>query len=434
MDHINYFLPYKSISPHHEDQLTRAFLVTLRFSPAALFMFYDLVRSRVLAAAKENHKSVEIPSLSEIDLSGINFKTQKNSLEIVTSEKLISVALIDEHFSMPKLVSRSKRKARYDGIVTFGNDVSFFIETKKRVGDVWPEQLSPGKEGLNEDIELIPVAADIEWKEIINRLNGILEIESLSGPESMIINDFLKFIWNDYPDLNPYDNLSLCRDNWRLINDRINMILNDIVKDGIDVEYRRGWRVNAIHTQFDEISLIGIEILVDKNNSLRIALNYGDTLGQSRKFYSLGIGFEKIKELIKKGWIYKPNFHLSYWRNHLIWFETLKDKGEIYYNYWLENIEETRQSKKSELSDKLQSYSDLGLIRLNSEILQAVDDQILSTKRDRINVCPGFGLYFTYELTKASEMDKAGIFAAELISRIREGIGILGKKASFLKN
>jgi hypothetical protein len=33
--HLNFFLPFRRLEPHHEDQLTRALLVMLRYSPLA---------------------------------------------------------------------------------------------------------------------------------------------------------------------------------------------------------------------------------------------------------------------------------------------------------------------------------------------------------------------------------------------------------------
>jgi hypothetical protein len=54
MNYLNYFEPYVSKNPWHEDQLTRAFLVTMRFVPLVQAAFLDLVRE-AQATAKSEH-------------------------------------------------------------------------------------------------------------------------------------------------------------------------------------------------------------------------------------------------------------------------------------------------------------------------------------------------------------------------------------------
>ena len=55
MSHMNYFEPFQSKSIKHEDQLTRAFLVVLRYSPSAILMFYDRVQQSIIKNAKSQY-------------------------------------------------------------------------------------------------------------------------------------------------------------------------------------------------------------------------------------------------------------------------------------------------------------------------------------------------------------------------------------------
>jgi len=58
MDRLNYFAPYESKLASHEDQLTRAFLVVLRYVPLAQAVFLELIRER----QREIHALSIIPS------------------------------------------------------------------------------------------------------------------------------------------------------------------------------------------------------------------------------------------------------------------------------------------------------------------------------------------------------------------------------------
>src|SRR3989344_6795970 len=124
MSHINYFEPYESKSAHHEDQLTRAFMVILRYVPSALLIFYDSVVNVISKKALEKDTSIDLPSISQIDLSNLNFETQTQNInDTFKTNKIISVLITDETFNPQKPVSKSDRIARYDGIIYFSNDV-----------------------------------------------------------------------------------------------------------------------------------------------------------------------------------------------------------------------------------------------------------------------------------------------------------------------
>ena len=45
-DALNFFMPFRRLEPNHENQLTRALLVVLRFSPMAHAAWLRLVGAR----------------------------------------------------------------------------------------------------------------------------------------------------------------------------------------------------------------------------------------------------------------------------------------------------------------------------------------------------------------------------------------------------
>ena len=58
MKRLNYFNPYQSKEGHHEDQLTRAYLVLMKYSSHAFFTFIEYVRSKHITKSNEDPISI----------------------------------------------------------------------------------------------------------------------------------------------------------------------------------------------------------------------------------------------------------------------------------------------------------------------------------------------------------------------------------------
>ena len=93
MDRLNYFNPYQSKDSSHEDQLTRAYLVLLKYSCHAFFIFIEYVRSKHIT--KNTEKPISILEFLE---SGWEIKTQKRNPEINTNY-LVSILITDENLA-----------------------------------------------------------------------------------------------------------------------------------------------------------------------------------------------------------------------------------------------------------------------------------------------------------------------------------------------
>ena len=85
MSHLNYFELYISKNPNHEDQLTRAFLVLLRYSNSSLFLFYDMMYQQLLKQDFYKKISLDLTSLSELNLRDIQIETQERYLSYTNS-------------------------------------------------------------------------------------------------------------------------------------------------------------------------------------------------------------------------------------------------------------------------------------------------------------------------------------------------------------
>lgn len=434
MDHLNYFHPYSSKDAKHEDNLTRAYLVVLKHSNTALMIFYDLAIKNCIELRTKKKLNFQLPFYSELSFSKVEFYTQKTEVADIVGSTVLSVLLTDDHIKVNDKIKSSSRGARYDGIVNIG-DVTLLIENKPRSYNVWEEQLSPNLKNLAKTVDLIPLPAVVTWSDIIKSLNLLLSSNNVDPSERIIISDFLDYVDANFGFLNPFDNLKLCKGNKELIVRRIKNILVELVKDENDTGYHQGWQTYYIKTGFEEVKLIGIEYFDDNKESpyLRISFYFGDTMNQAKHFYKKLISYLKIEELKNKGWNSEPHFHLSHMNLNLIWFKTDIKKEKYYYRYWLNNLKEIYQIAKDDLLNYLKLLDEKSLIILNKVKMNDVQQKILDTNRSKINICPGFHLYYQFELNKAEILDSKGEMVLFMKKKILEALSILNYKIKFLK-
>jgi hypothetical protein len=435
MSHLNYFEPYQSKKKWHEDQLTRAFMVVLRFSPSALLLFYDYACNCCRDLATKKNTSIELPALSTLDLNNIAFDCQISDLSKIISNRLLSVLITDEEFAPTTDVANCDRGCRYDGVVSFSTDITFIIENKPKSYNVWEQQLSPNL-GESHDVEIIPVASILEWKEIVKLLNALKRLSSVSGAEKIIIDDFLDFVDRNFSYLNPYDNFALCKNDQSLLNRRIKNILEALVTNKEIVRHHGSW-ANCIETNLDELRLIGLVLNYPEENKewkLELSFHYGDTMNQAREVYKRNIDYKKISDMTAKGWVYMPNFHISHIQTHLQWFSTPVDSKEAYYRAWQQKYaKRMKQYDKKGLLSFLEELREEKLIILEDDDRSGLKDEVEETNRNNFNVCPGFSLIYSYSASRATELDVKKELLPEIKSRMLEGLSILTNNTTFLK-
>lgn len=429
MSHINYFEPYQSKSAWHEDQLTRALLVVLRYSPAALLLFYDYVHKSVLFAAMKKQVSVSVPSIEQLDLQNIGYECQISDLTHIESNQLLSVLITDEAFDPKKEINKSERGARYDGVISFSDKLTLIIENKPRPYNVWQEQLNP-----NSDIPVIPVAAIVAWKEIVKRLHAIESMGSVNGAEKYIIHDFMDYIDANYGYLNPYDNLDLCKNNDELLLRREKNILLSIATNKEDVKYQPNWKAWYVETGLEPVRMIGLKHTPDdKWVDLGIAIHPGDTVAQARSYYQQKILFEKIEVLVQNKWKYISNFHISFMSTNLVWVPTLDAFASLYYTFWMSNINMIKQYSKNDLKMLIKDLEKQKILHLSEDVRDKMKDEIDDTNRQNFNVCPGISLTYLYSHEEAKRLDARDELSADIKEKIASLMKVFGLNSEFLK-
>ena len=415
MDHLNIFNPYQ-IPGHHENQLTRAYLVLLKLSSHALFTFMEYCR--------ESHKTLddEKPiSTNEFLEQGWKFETQRGNPEI-NSDYLVSVLITDSQIKTTEAsIQSSERNAIYDGIITFGNNLTVVIENKPRSDNVWFEQLNPSRQNLADYTIVYSAPIVLEWKKIVTQLSHLLSLPTMAGNERMMIEDFLSFVDENFPYLNPFDSFQQCKGNHELLSRRIFNLLGSILQDESKVGYHRNWG-NYIQTPFRQIQQIGlIPVYDEKDYCLELSLYFGDTQRQAIEFYNSN---PSINHLKIDQWGLHPNFHVSYMSSNLVWFKS--GESEHFLRYWEQNVGQICQQAKEDVPNYLRRLENEEIIQITEETKEQLDSKFFNTNRQTLNICPGFGIIHTISSTVAESLDKEGKLKSVLIEKINEGLKVAG--------
>lgn len=427
MDRLNYFNPYQGKSAHHEDRLTRSFMTLMRYSTSVSHVFYSYCYDVYLSSRNPDDRL--LPPLSELIQSNWTYGTQKTN-PIIETDLLLSILITDEGFRTKNEVTQAKRKARYDGLVVYGNSLSSVIEVKPRVQNVYEGQLAPSGMNLSKETTVLSKPVVLEWKNIIKQLNGLMENVPMSAQENMMIHDFLDFVDSEFPFLNPYDRFSLCKSHASLLRRRIDNILKTIVVDSDKVDYHRSWG-NIIRVQFSEIFEIGLILKFNQAKEswrLELCLFFGDTVGQARPFYKRDI---KLDHLDNEGWDVRGNSHVSFRSQNLVWFQS--SDIQKYINYWKNNPKEIRQYKREEIEEQLIRWDGLGLLTYNDKAKEDMQESFFKTKMTTINFSPAVALIYRIEAQDAIELDDQGTLTTLVRDKILEAFSIIGYGQKELK-
>jgi hypothetical protein len=410
--HLNYFEPYQSKTSSHEDQLTRAYLVVLRYSPSAFLMFYDYVRRTVLETANEKKISIEeIPAISALTLNKASFRTQVRSLkDVLEAGFLISVLVTDEKITMKNEVAGIERGACYDGVISVG-DTTLVIENKPRSYNVWEEQLSPSIKDIK-GLNVFKIAAVLEWKQIIAGLNELNKMESLGGAEELLIEDFLQFVDRNFTYLNPFTSFSICKDEDAL-RKRCVSIMEELYEG--QVEHHRGWK-DSIRLEERSIKEIALSPSMNQDSSWEILLEMypGDTMNQAREFHR-NANIKHLLKLKESGWEIAPHMHYSFRASNLVW-SSVGMSLEEYLAFWKKESETLNQVKRADFSKLFVQHEKLKLI--SKEDKEKLEAEFIETKRQTINICPGVKIKYKWPKLKATELDDRKMFVSDVKSHI----------------
>ena len=412
MAQVDIFSPFRRRTEHHEDRLTWGFLVALKYAPA----LQALLRDRVLRDIPRDRWS----SRASWEPAAISTQTS-----ILGSDGafVVSVLVSDSSLSDPVDVTVSSRRARYDGVIEYPDGLVLILENKPRRENVWAGQLSPSRaslNGLSEDAELFERAISIEWAEM---LEGVLEYTgSTIAPyaERTVAGDFLTFAEELHPALSPYRTFELCRGRPEAFAKRLESLLASMAK-GLD--YELGVRSGSEpYMRLPNSSVRQVHLSIHQHPgegglSLRQSIWPGDTVSQARTFLN-HVDERAFLSLPNAGWEIATNLHFSHMQKHLVWAKPELEVAE-YLDLFRESPELVGQVGFNDqpLEDLVEQWKALRLI--SSEDQAKLQTHFGETRRNFINVIPGFRLTREWPLAAVIELEAQGLLETELITALR---------------
>ena len=326
ISHLNVFVPYERVAASHENQLTRALLVVLRYGPMAHQAWLRLVA----------------PEHSLCDLGKAEFATQRQrvlgpDMEVAEGEAVPGISVW--------LAPTRRTSARPFRLQT----VSKFLMASSRTAPILSSLLRTRSRGVR--LPTSPTgstctalrysseekARSITWQRLLGVLSDLVERDLVSGAERLLISDFLELVEEHFPLIGPYSTLVQCGDNRFRIERRLDAIQGHAV--GTDTGKGLGWR-DIAGTPKIFMAWLGLS---SDNSAVCLRMYPADTLGQSRAFYGDPAAVESVLALRSKGWHVEPNFHWGFMAGGYAWLRT-QLAVEEYCAYWINEIGATRES------------------------------------------------------------------------------------------
>ena len=213
-------MPFRRLEPNHENQLTRALLVVLRFSPMAHAAWLRLV-ARDLDLQR---------------LPGRDFPTQTRSVRHAGDEDepadLVSVFLTPEApLSGGGVITESDRGQVLDAVIDYGGELLVVVENKVAEDDDRQARelnVTGARVRLADGQEAVVVL----WRDVLDAFIALRERNLVAGAEAAVLDDFLVYTEDHFPDLGPFRTLGLAHGNEFRQTRRLRQFLGEAV--GLD--------------------------------------------------------------------------------------------------------------------------------------------------------------------------------------------------------
>jgi hypothetical protein len=419
-DPLNFFEPYESLPPTHENQLTRAFLVVLRLVPIA-----HAVWLRMVSDAR-GRDTKPLPPLERLPTASFQTQTGKigstSAAETQRDEtsvyRAVSVLQAGELMPDETPAGASERRAVFDGVVRFGDDLVLIVESKLdgRFDERQAREITIGETAWRVD----PSRARLQWRDIVAAWRDLLLRDLVSGSERRVLEDFMWFVQHHFPRLQPFSQLDACRDNGYLLRRRCKAILDELGS----VPANLGPKDASI--PLDGTHAVKLAALEpdDDGTTLRLRLWPGDTLEQAKALYGDTKRVSKLLSLRDRGWTVAPNFHFGHMAKGFVW-----TAGDItvddYVSYWIAHISTAGQIPRKEW----RGYFDrlIGLHIASEADRKDFDRDFVKTKRSSATPRPGLRVERSWPFDSAAQLDHAHRFGDAVRDSINTVLHSLGE-------
>jgi hypothetical protein len=404
-DALNYFEPYESLPPHHENQLTRALVVALKLSPMAHAVWLGRVdpalKLQALPMVDWRVQRCDIIPAGEAEAEGL---------------RVISVFVSAERAEAGGRVEASDRGQVLDAIAVYGTELAVVVENKLAgEPDDWQARsLNIG--GLTLTLDGMP--RPLRWRDILGDFADLVSHQLVTGAEAGIIEDFLEYVEAYFDGLMPFNTLAVCRGSPYRQQRRLRVIL----AEASGIEARQDSRPSIPLS-----GATGVERAYLELGAGEVQLNLwpGDTLAQARVLYARPAAIAGMRRLRAEGWLLSPAFHFGHMAKGLVSTQTPLGVDE-YMDLWTSKIGGVRMVKRAGwdaywtwlIAHKVAVPAD------REEFRRHFDDTLRQDATPR----PGLCLRRTWPIADAEAQDAHGSFVHEVRSALIAALDALGEK------
>jgi hypothetical protein len=400
---LNFFEPYERLPAGHENQLTRALLVVLRYCPMAHQAWISRVdRGMGQSLIDRGMRLHELPSptfrTQDTSVLGKGFRKPTDETLNESIKGISVLCAADAPEGSTATVGCSERGMVLDAIVRYDNDLVIVMESKlDGPGD--PRQA----EEINlhgQPVHFDPKVCRISWRDVLSDFDALADDERAvtAGAERIILRDFLEFVDRNFPRLGPFNTLQSCAGEPSRIMRRLRTIMGEEIAGeavsfgGITLPGRHSAVISAHITTNGE----------GEKQTVRLEMFPADTLEQARAFYRRSKALERILALESQGWRISPNFHFGFMAKGLSWTKATASVDE-YVRHWEENIGETRQVDRADWPTFWERLVTLGFaVESDRELF---DRDFTNTNRNFASPRPGLRCSFDWPFEEAERLD-----------------------------
>ncbi len=339
--HLSLFKPYDR-EVRHEDQLTRAALIVMKYVPFTQDVFLEMLKEERLSSLPSPRFDMQTGTLAKTETEG----------EDIEIKRLVSVFLTPREASMPSGVvdhTCTRNARRYDGVVQYGAKLLLVIESKlfERSSDRQAVKLNVGSVSPEETIGPVHV----NWNDLLDRWWNLTGLDLLGPAERSLLRDFFDFAEEHFAWLLPFTDLARCGSNRRRRQRRLRSLLAEATRLPVD-EVSQGAQVMLPSRRVT--STQRFRLLCLKEDSVGLFTWPAELTKQAKHLYE---NPDRVEALIRvgqeEGWTLQPNFHVSYFNAPagMRWYATCRIDAEDYLRQWVEDISEAGRHSREKFED-----------------------------------------------------------------------------------
>ena len=414
-DRLNFFEPW-GLSGSHENQLTRALLVVLRYCPIAHQAWLSLINAAVSSPVDTRLHKLSLHSLPRPTFDTQRAQILSSENQPPTNEPIRGISVLcaaDSSNEVPGAVHKSDRGQVLDGIIRYGDDTVVVLESKLY-------EAADDRQASNINFHGQPIQFDgpvrkISWRDVLASFTDLADEKRnlVSGAERELLNDFLAFVDTNFRELGPFNTLRRCAGEETRIRRRLRVILGEVLE--ADTPALPGTHTSVKRAKF--------EYEIEKR-LVKLLMWPGDTLEQARSFYPQPDAVERVLKLQDEGWSLSPNFHFGFMATGYCWTNTAMPVAK-YMRYWVQRIGD---AGKIERQNWDQFWRDL----VNEEIATTEDRELFdrdftNTNRTSATPRPGINCTFRWPLDDAERLDHRDQLKNAVKERINQLLQALGE-------